>query len=120
MNFPWLPRLAGALTAGYGAAVAVRPAVMLGPCGWSDDDPALRAVARMTALRDVASGLAMLVAPTPKALRLAIAARVLADASDATVLGIALRDRPQRGKAIAVAAGWGLVCAATAATTVRS
>lgn len=120
MTIPWLPRIAGALTAGYGVAVAARPSVMLGPCGWSDDDPALRAVARMTALRDVASGLAMLAAPTPQALRLAIAARVLADLSDATILGIALRGRPQRGKAIAVAAGWGLLCGATAASTVRS
>ncbi|MFD6161208.1 hypothetical protein ACFWF7_22830 [Nocardia sp. NPDC060256] len=119
MTFAWLPRIAGALTAGYGVAVAARPAVMLGPCGWSADDPALRAVARMTALRDVASGLALVAAPTPNALRLAIAARVLADLSDATILGIALRGRPQRGKAVAVAAGWGLLCGATAAT-VRS
>ncbi|MEU7628577.1 hypothetical protein AB0C34_01140 [Nocardia sp. NPDC049220] len=111
------PRIAGVATAGYGLAVALRPGVLLGPCGWSDDNTAGRAVARMAGMRDLASGLAMAVAARPNTMRLAIAIRVGSDLSDAVVLGRALRGRPQRAKAIAATVGWGLLCAATIAAT---
>ncbi|MET8795894.1 hypothetical protein ABZV91_05450 [Nocardia sp. NPDC004568] len=113
-------RFMGAATACYGLAVAVRPAVLLGPCGWDDEDPARRALARTTACRDIASGLGMALAPTPAALRVATGCRVLADLSDAGVLAAALRDRPQRTKAVAVAAGWGLLCGAAGLAATRT
>ncbi|MFR9751286.1 hypothetical protein ACL02S_09640 [Nocardia sp. 004] len=113
------PRIAGIATAAYGLAVALRPVVLLGPCGWPDNDTGRAAMARMAGTRDIASGLAMALAPTPEAMRLAIAARVASDLSDTIVLGRALRGQPQRSKAIAVTVGWGLVCAATAAATRR-
>ncbi|MFI5717235.1 hypothetical protein [Nocardia sp. NPDC051750] len=105
-----LARLTGVATACYGAAVAVRPALLLTPCGWSDDDPARRVLTRTTGFRDLASGLAIALAPTPSALQMALAGRVAADFSDAAVLAAALRGRPERGKAVLVAAGWGLLC----------
>ncbi|MGW5752532.1 hypothetical protein [Nocardia rhamnosiphila] len=114
-------RFMGAATACCGLAVAIRPAVLLRPCGWDDDDdPARRALARTTACRDIASGLGMALAPTPVALRVATGCRVLSDLSDAGVLAAALRDRPQRTKAVAVAAGWGLLCAAAGLTATRA
>ncbi|MEU4311982.1 hypothetical protein [Nocardia sp. NPDC024068] len=113
-------RIMGAATACYGLAVAARPSVLLAPCGWDDSDPGRRALARTTAFRDVASGLGMLVAPTAPALRIAVAGRVLSDFSDAAVLGTTLRGRPQRGKAVAVAAGWGLLCAVAGVAATRA
>ncbi|WP_063038684.1 hypothetical protein [Nocardia grenadensis] len=115
-----LAGFAGAATACYGLAVAIRPAVLLRPCGWTEDDPAARALARMTACRDIVSGLGMALAPTPAALRVATGCRVLADLSDAVVLAAALRDRPQRTKAVAVAAGWGLLCGTAGLTASRT
>ncbi|WP_406232369.1 hypothetical protein [Nocardia sp. NBC_01009] len=119
MTTMWLPRVAGAATAAYGLAVTARPAFLLGPCGWSSDDPAARALARMVGLRDAASGLALVAAPGPGAMRLAIAVRACSDLADTVVVGTTLRGQTQRAKAIAVTAGWGLLCAATAAATVR-
>ncbi|MEV6430732.1 hypothetical protein [Nocardia sp. NPDC051463] len=119
MTSMWLPRAMGVATAAYGLAVTARPAILLEPCGWSPDDRAVRAVARMAGLRDAASGLALAAAPGPGAMRLAITVRVCSDLADAVVLGTAVRGQRQRAKAIAVTAGWGLLCAATAAATVR-
>lgn len=113
-------RFMGAATACYGLAVAVRPALLLRPCGWDDADPGRRALARTTACRDLASGLGMALAPTPAALRVATGCRVLADFSDAGVLAVALRGRPQRTKAVAVATGWGLLCGAAGLTATRT
>ncbi|MGW6332676.1 hypothetical protein [Nocardia rhamnosiphila] len=113
-------RFTGAATVCYGLAVAIRPAVLLRPCGWDDDDPARRALARTTACRDIASGLGMTLAPTPATLRLATGCRVLSDLSDAGILAAALRDRPQRTKAVAVAVGWGLLCGAAGLTATRT
>ncbi|MGW0178869.1 hypothetical protein [Nocardia sp. NPDC003345] len=113
-------RAVGAATACYGLAVAARPSVLLAPCGWDDRDAGRQALARTTGCRDIASGLGILVAPSTSALRIAFAGRVLSDLSDAAVLGIALRGRPQRGKAVAVAAGWGLLCAAAGVAATRA
>ncbi|WP_433192979.1 hypothetical protein ACQP1G_30190 [Nocardia sp. CA-107356] len=64
-------------------------------------------------MRDVASGSALACAPTREAMLLAIAVRVGSDLSDTFVLERASRGRQRRGKAIAVTACWGLLCAAT-------
>jgi len=112
-----LPRLLGVATAAYGAAVFAKPALLLKPSGLRHDDHDLDAVVRTLAARDLASGVAMAVAPSRKAMRLAIGVRVASDASDAVVLNRALAGRPERTKILAVAGGWGLLCALSALAT---
>ena len=117
MTATWLPRLLGVATAGYGGAVLVRPDLLLDPTGLADrhpDDPGLATLARLVAARDLASGLAMAGASGPRALRTAIGARVASDVADTVLLALALRDDPRRTKAVAVAAGWGVLCGLSA------
>lgn len=114
-----LPRLLGVATAAYGAAVLARPALLLKPSGMRHGDHDLTAVVRTLAARDLASGMAMAVAPSRKAMRLAIGVRVASDVSDAVVFGQALAGRPERTKVLAVAGGWGLLCVLSALATRR-
>jgi hypothetical protein len=109
-----LPRLLGLATAAYGAAIFVRPALLLKPSGMPADDPDLHTVVRTLAVRDLASGVAMVVAPSRKAMRVAIGVRVASDAGDLLVLNRALAGRPERKVVTAVAGGWGLLCALSA------
>lgn len=114
------PRLLGAATAVYGAAIVVRPALLLRPSGLlrgGKPEPEQEVFVRVLGIRDLASGLAMLFAPSRKALRTAIAVRVASDAGDLVVLGRALKDKPERPKVIAVAGGWGVLCALSALAT---
>ncbi|MDG3010834.1 hypothetical protein G4X40_11810 [Rhodococcus sp. D2-41] len=106
-------RILGALTATYGVAVAAEPALLLRPTRLGEDRAHL-ILARLVGLRDTVSGLTMVVAPSPSALRVAVAVRVTSDLCDTVVLGVALRGRPQRSKTVAVTAGWALLCAASA------
>ncbi|MGH3879833.1 MAG: hypothetical protein ACRDSK_22635 [Actinophytocola sp.] len=113
----WLPRALGVATAAYGAAVTAKPVLLLKPAGMLRDggpEPEQEAFVRTLGVRDLASGLAMAFAPSRKALRTAIAVRVTSDLGDMVVLGQALRDRPERGKVIAIAGGWGALCALSA------
>lgn len=114
-----LPRLLGLATAAYGAAVFAKPSLLLKPSGMKQGDHDLDAVVRTLAARDLASGVAMAVAPSRKAMRLAIGVRVASDASDAVVLSKALAGRPEQKKILAVAGGWGLLCALSALATRR-
>lgn len=114
-----VPRLLGVATAAYGAAVLAKPALLLKASGLRHDDRELDAVTRTLAARDLASGLAMAVAPSRKAMRVAIGVRVAADVSDAVILSQALAGRPERNKILAVAGGWGLLCALSALATKR-
>ncbi|MCD2191796.1 hypothetical protein LQ327_00120 [Actinomycetospora endophytica] len=61
--------------------------------------------------RDLASGLAMAVAPQGTPLRTAVGIRVGSDLVDLVVLGTSLPDRGARSNAVAVAGGWGALCA---------
>lgn len=114
-----LPRLLGVATAAYGAAVFAKPDLLLKPSGLRRGDRDLDAIVRTLAARDLASGVAMAVAPSRKAMRVAIGVRVASDASDAVVLSRALAGRPERTKILAVAGGWGLLCALSALATRR-
>ncbi|WP_194852792.1 hypothetical protein [Nocardia sp. SYP-A9097] len=107
------PRIAGLVTAAYGAAVAARPAVLLGPCGWSAEDGRRRMLARTLGWRDLLSGAALISAPRPGPLRAAILVRVGADLCDTLLFAVALRGTPQRNRAVVVAASWAVLCAAT-------
>lgn len=114
------PRLLGLATAAYGAAIFARPELLLRPSGLLRGDaaePEQAAFVRTLAVRDVASGLAMTFAPGRKAMRVALAVRVASDVGDLAVLGHALRDRPERSKVMAVAGGWGALCALSALAT---
>lgn len=119
----WFPRLLGAATTAYGAAIALRPALLAAPCGLTDTDgrtPGEVAVlCRGIGTRDVVSGLAMTMARDTPALRQAIAVRVASDAGDAALFGTLLPDSRARSKAACVAGGWAALCALSA-LTVRS
>ncbi|MFD7843621.1 hypothetical protein ACFV4K_11905 [Nocardia sp. NPDC059764] len=115
MNPATPTRILGAATAAYGLAVALRPEILLRPTGLGtglESEP--RAAARLIALRDLASGLAMVVTSDPRARRTAIAVRVASDAADTLVFAHALRGQPERVKTLAVTSGWGVLCAAGA------
>ena len=67
----WLPRVFGVLTAVYGLATLVRPAIFAKPAGLSGDEPPVPVgvLVRAVGVRDVANGLAMATAPAGPALR---------------------------------------------------
>lgn len=117
----WLPRVLGVATAAFGAAIFAKPELLLRPSGMlrGEVEPEQAVFVRTLAVRDLASGLAMVFAGGRRATRVAIAVRVASDAGDLVVLGRALRGRPERGKIMAVAGGWGAVCALSALTTRR-
>lgn len=114
-----LPQILGGLTAAYGAAVLVSPKVLAGPTELAPGGKVTRAVgalSRGVGARDVASGLAMVLAPTPQAQRTAIAVRVLSDLGDVLIFGSSLPSTSARRKAAAVGVLWGGLCAASALT----
>jgi hypothetical protein len=122
MTKNWLPRVLGAATALYGAAITARPALLLGPSGMlrgGEPEPEQAAFVRTLGVRDFASGVAISVAPGRKALCTAIAVRVASDMGDLVVLGQALRGKPERTKVMTIAGGWGALCALSAITTRR-
>ncbi|MEU6700124.1 hypothetical protein [Pseudonocardia sp. NPDC046786] len=114
-DLTWIPRLLGAATAAYGAAITARPELFLRPTGLVGDGGEPTSEQRTFTMavggRDIASGLAMLFAPAGTPLTTAIAVRVGADVADLAVLGSRLPDRDAREKATMVAAGWGALCA---------
>lgn len=114
-DLTWIPRLLGVATAGYSVAIIAKPELFLRPTKLlgSDEQPdaGQRALTRGFGGRDLASGLAMLLAPAGTPLKVAIAVRVGADVADLVALGSGLPDRDARGKATMVAAGWGALCA---------
>ena len=69
------------------------------------------ASAGIRVLIDAAIGGAMLLAPRGPALRAAVAARVVADASDAVVFGTGLPERDRRLRIAGFALGWAALCA---------
>lgn len=121
MRYP-LPRLLGAATAAYGVAIYARPALLLKPSGMlrgERPEPEQETFVRTLAVRDVASGVAMAAAPSGTAMRVAIGVRVASDLGDLAVLGRALAGRPEQKLIMAVAGGWGLLCALSALTVRR-
>jgi len=110
----WFPRLLGVATAGYSVAIIARPELFTKPTALQADGaplPTATAIGvRALGGRDLASGLAMALAPSGKALRTAIAVRVGADLVDLVVLGTSLPDATARTKAAGVAAAWGTLC----------
>lgn len=114
-DLTWIPRLLGAATAGYSVAIIARPELFLRPTKLIEDherpSAGQRALTMAIGGRDLASGLAMLLAPAGTPLKAAVAVRVGADVADLAVLGSQLPDQDAREKATMVAAGWGALCA---------
>jgi hypothetical protein len=102
---PSLTSLVGLATAAGSAALVVAPRLLIGPAGFADT-PDTRALVRVLGARDVGIGLAMLAAPAGRARRLAGAARVLSDWTDAAVFPTVLTGQGRR-RAVALASTWG-------------
>jgi hypothetical protein len=115
-----IPRALGTLTAAYGAFTLARPHSLARSAGLLSPDrpasPATRNLGWVIGARDLVSGASMMLAAPGAPLRAALAARVACDAGDAIGFGIAVPPS-SKVKVIAVAAGWGLVCAAAFAAT---
>jgi hypothetical protein len=111
-----LPRALGLLTLGYGAYTLARPWSLVRVAGLDDSHaepsrPALT-LGRVVGMRDLLSGLAMVLAPPGTPLRAAVVARVACDAAD--VVGFGWSVPPShRPRVVAVAGAWGLLCAAS-------
>jgi hypothetical protein len=117
-------RAVGAATAGYGFAVAVRPAVLARPAGLVTPAGAVAEDTRLAVAplgwRDAMSGLALMAAPDGAPLALAALLRIASDLGDAVLVGRRLRTRPRRWGTIATAVGWAvLTTAALLAPPVR-
>ena len=115
MRSTLVPRTLGALTAAYGAYTLLRPHSLARAAGLLAPDrppsPAMRNLGWAIGARDLISGGAMILTPPGGPLRAALAARVACDLGDAIGFGVSV-PRSSRAKVIAVAAGWGLACAA--------
>jgi hypothetical protein len=110
-----IPRVLGAITAGYSIVIIARPEVLARPCGLTQPDGAAAADVRTLVggigVRDVAIGMAMVLAPRGPALRAAVAARVFSDAADAVVFGSRLPDSGRRSRIATFALFCAAVCA---------
>lgn len=111
-------RIAGVVTAGYGALILAHPSALAGPIGLGDD-PRGTALARHYGIRDIASGAAVALARPGVPLAAALAARIAADFSDAATLGAVLPEPAARRKAAVIAGGWGVLCFVTAVLAMR-
>ena len=117
-----VPRVLGALTAAYGAYTLARPQSLARVAGLvTRDRPAsdgTRNLGWAIGARDLVSGAALMLAPRGAALRTALAVRVACDAGDAIGFGVSV-PRTARAKVVAVAAGWGVICACAFPATGR-
>jgi hypothetical protein len=116
MRSAMFPRILGALTAAYGAYTLMRPHSLVRAAGLEPGDRPIsqsgRRLGRGIGARDLVSGVSMLLAPQGAPLRAAVTGRVACDLADTIGFGLAV-PRRYRTKVIAVAGGWGLLCAAS-------
>ena len=103
---PSLTSLAGAATATFSAALVLAPRVLIGPARLVDTADT-RTLVRALGARDTVTGLALMAAPAGRARRLATAARMLCDWTDAVVFPQALAGRGTGGPVAVLAWGWG-------------
>ena len=110
----WFPRIVGILTALYGLSAIARPDIIARHGELDSPDQRRSAVALLSAIvgvRDLVSGVAIVVAPCGGVLLAALAARVAFDGADAVVFGRLLPTPRARRKIAAVALGWGGISA---------
>ncbi|OLR89452.1 hypothetical protein [Actinokineospora bangkokensis] len=114
----WIPRALGVATAVYGAAVTARPTLMAKPTGLvnaaGSPSRGVAVLTRSIGVRDVATGLAMALAPAGAPLRAAIAVRVVSDLADAVGFGTGLPGADARRNSALVAGGWAALCGLSA------
>jgi len=113
----WIPRIVGLLTAIYGVSAILMPGVIGrhgGYRGWESRESGVRLLSAVVGVRDVVSGVAIVLAPRGDALLAALAARVAFDLSDCVAVGTLLPAPAARRKIAAVAAGWGALAAVSA------
>jgi hypothetical protein len=103
---PSLTSLVGVATATFSAALVVAPRVLIGPARLVDTADT-RTLVRALGVRDTVTGLALMTAPAGRARRLATAARVLCDWTDAVTFPQALTGRGTGRLVAASAWGWG-------------
>jgi len=116
---PSFTAVSGAATAAFSAVFVAVPSVLRRPCGIADTRQT-RALARMVGVRDVVSGVALVLAAPGRPRRLAVAGRVASDWTDAVALRAGLAGQGRRGLVSASAVTWGLVCLAAAGLDERA
>lgn len=112
----WFPRLVGVLTLLYGISALVTPRPIARHVELDDPaspGPATRLLSGTVGVRDIVSGIAIVLAPAGAALAAALGARVAFDAGDALLFGRLSPTSRARRKVAAIAAGWGLVAASS-------
>ncbi len=110
----WFPRIVGLLTALYGVSAVLKPGVIARHGELDSPSDRRSAVALLSAtigIRDLISGIAIVLAPAGGALLAALGARVTIDAGDAATFGRLLPTRAGRRKVAAIALAWGAVSA---------
>jgi len=110
----WIPRIVGLLTAVYGVSAVLKPDVIArhGELAAPSDRRSAVALLSVTiGIRDLVSGIAIVLAPAGGVLLAALGARVAFDAGDAAAFGNLLPTRIARRKAAAIAVGWGAISA---------
>jgi hypothetical protein len=109
-------KIAGALTAGYGVLSIAKPGLLAKQLKQTDvlGNPQAGAVvaSQTVGVRDLVSGLSLVLLPAGKARTAAIVARVAFDVSDAVLWPQALPDPAVQKKIRAVGLAWGGLCAA--------
>jgi hypothetical protein len=112
-----IPRVFGLLTALYGVSAILAPGVIGrhgGYRGWESRESGVRLLSAVVGVRDLVSGVAIVVASRGDALLAALAARVVFDLSDALAFGTLLPSPAGRRKIAAVAGAWGVLAAVSA------
>ena len=113
----WFPRVVGVLTAAYGVSAVAMPGVIGrhgGYRGWESRESAVRLLSTVVGVRDVVSGVAIVVAPSGGVLLAALGARVAFDFADCAAFGMLLPEPAARRKVALVAGGWGTLAAVSA------
>jgi hypothetical protein len=113
----WIPRAVGVLTAVYGMSAVAMPGVIGrhgGYRGWESRESAVRLLSAVVGVRDIVSGIAIVLAPSGGVLLAAIAARVAFDLTDCVAFGTLLPEPAARRKVALIAGGWGALAAVSA------
>jgi hypothetical protein len=104
---PALSRALGVATIATGLAEFAKPDLWATPTGITGPSPAMTTWHQTLGVRDVLSGLAMVLAPTGPALRAATLFRIASDVSDAVAFGLNAPEGRLKAKAAGIALGYG-------------
>ncbi len=108
---PVLSRVLGVATAGFGVLEFVKTDLYGSAAGLGSPSRALRTLHHSLGARDVVIGLGMALAPAGPQLQAATVMRIVSDLTDAVSFGLNAPDSDKRVKSLAVALGYGALCA---------